>query len=150
MNSQNEKINTDFGDLLKIYRFSNSSEKIYGFLVKSTATINVEGDENDQKKDKINPLLQEFPNLEASENNQDNQIKYIAKILADGENPEVVIKIHGYSSKENDVTQQYSGVIDDIKEYLNNPKTDKKKTFVFFGYRWPSESPNFNNAFKAI
>ena len=150
MNSQNEKINTDFGDLLKIYRFSNSSEKIYGFLVKSTATINVEGDENDQKKDKINPLLQEFPNLEASENNQDNQIKYIAKILADGENPEVVIKIHGYSSKENDVTQQYSGVIDDIKEYLNNPKTDKKKTFVFFGYRWPSESPNFNNAFKAL
>ena len=78
---------TNHDDLIKIYRFSNSSEqeKIYGFLVKSTATINVEGDENDQKKDKINqlPLLEEFPNLEPSENNQDNQIKYIAKILAD-------------------------------------------------------------------
>jgi pimeloyl-ACP methyl ester carboxylesterase len=112
----------------------------------------VEGDENDQKKDKINqlPLLEEFPNLEPSENNQDNQIKYIAKILADAQDSEVVIKIHGYSSKEDDVTQQYSGVVKDIKEYLKNQKTDKKKTFVFFGYRWPSESPNFKNAWNAL
>jgi hypothetical protein len=163
MNSPNKKSNIDFGDLLKIYRFSNSNEIINGFVVTSTAPINVEDfTENIKPKttsknpeiEKAFKALTEYSgwpgNSSSDDSSQDAQIKYIAKILANADNPEVVIKIHGYSSNEDGVIPRYYGVVEDIKKYLNDPKTDETKTFVFVGYRWPSESPNFKNAFKAL
>jgi hypothetical protein len=165
MNSPNEKLKPDFSDLLKIYKFKNSSEKIHGYLVKSTAPINVEDendtlipsaclqyfeDENSINSDKANKktktnisawkeIANSFikPESNSSPCTMDqDEISKIAEILANANNPEVVIKIHGYSSKEDDVIQQYYGVVDDIKNFNLN------KTYVFFGYRWPSESPS--------
>ena len=136
------KPNSD--DLLKIYKFKNSSDKVHGFLLKSTAPINV-----DDKKDiKIPPDCKVYSSMNDGINN-------IAKILADAEKPEIadaakpeiVVRIHGYSTAEEDAIQSYHQTIDNIKGFQDN---DSNKTFVFLGYRWPSESPNLNGILKTL
>ncbi len=72
-------------------------------------------------------------------------INKITEILVNGKTPEIVIKIHGYSSKEEDVIKEY---YDLFNKYKSKPTIDK--TVVFFGYRWPSESPNTENIFKTL
>jgi hypothetical protein len=175
MNSSTEQLKPDFGNLLKIYKFKNSSEKIHGYLVKSTAPINVE-DENDIGIPKA--CLQYFENENATNSDKTNKktksnistlkeiatsfispkknsipptidpdvISNIAEILANAESPEIVIKIHGYSTREDSIKankgiiEQYYDMVEDINNSENN---NVNKKFVFLGYRWPSESPSF-------
>lgn len=151
MNSSSSKPEID--DLLKIYEFCNSksfnfNKKVYGFLVESTAPINV-GDKN---HDKIQFHCWEnyFPKDEVRDskiNVTSNKIAKVAEILNDSEDPEIVVRIHGYSTSEEDVIKSYYGMINDINELQ---KSNPNKTFIFLGYRWPSEAPNINNIFKAL
>lgn len=57
-NDQNPQLKPNFDKIVKIHRFTNSSEQIHGFLVKSTAPINVE-DQNDDIIDE--DVRQEHP-----------------------------------------------------------------------------------------
>ena len=151
MNSSSSKPEID--DLLKIYEFCNSksfnfNKKVYGFLVESTAPINV-GDKNHEKI-QFHCWENYFPKDEVRDskiNVTSNKIAKVAEILNDSEDPEIVVRIHGYSTSEEDVIKSYYGMINDINELQ---KSNPNKTFIFFGYRWPSEAPNINNIFKAL
>ena len=127
-NYQSTQLKPNFDEILKIHRFTNSSEQVHGFLVKSTAPINVE-DPNDIKID-----------INHSNWLQDSDIGEIANILTDVEAPEVIVRIHGYGTKEKNAIEQYYQTIDVINCYKQLQDIDK--TFVFLGYRWPSESPD--------
>jgi len=179
MNSSTETLKPNFDDLLKIYKFKNSTEKVHGYLVKSTAPINVEDlndagipkdclkyfqsengtnpDKTDKKtKSNISDTFDTLKNIVTSfvkdEKNSilrttdPDVISTIAEILADAESPEIVIKIHGYSTREDStngnkgIIEQYYEMIEDINNSENN---NVNKKFVFLGYRWPSESPSF-------
>jgi hypothetical protein len=105
---------------------------VHGFLVKSTAPINVE-DKNDDKID-------EDVRREHRDWLEDSNIGEIADILKDVEAPEVIVRIHGYSTKEKNAIEQYHQIIQGINTYKEDHNIDK--TFVFLGYRWPSESPD--------
>ena len=128
----NPKLKPNFDKIVKIHRFTNSSEQIHGFLVKSTAPINVE-DQNDD-------IIDEDVKREHPEWLEDSNIDKIADILKDVEAPEVIVRIHGYSTKEKNAIEQYHRIIEEINTYKE--KHDIDKTFVFLGYRWPSESPD--------
>lgn len=133
MNSNTDNNSDEYkpslNDLLKINKFLNSEGGFHGYLVKSTAPINVE----DKNKN----------NTEYEQTTED-QIDNIAKILAETEDSEVVVRIHGYSTE--DPSKSYKDMIDTIKSDVNN----KKQTVVFLGYQWPSESPNVKNFWKAM
>jgi len=77
---------------VKIHRFTNSSKQVHGFLVKSTAPINVE-DQNDD-------IIDEDVKREHPDWLEDSNINQIANILTSVEAPEVIVRIHGYSTKE--------------------------------------------------
>ena len=135
MNSSTSNSKSELDELLKIHKFSQSSPPIHVFLAKSTAPENVE-DPND---DKIDDILKS--RLENS------NINDIAQILANTEIPEIVVRIHGYSTLEESAIKSYDSMIEDIKRFQNS---DLNKTFVVLGYRWPSESPNIKNIFNAL
>lgn len=149
MNSSSSKPEID--DLLKIYEFSNSASfnfnnKVYGFLVESTAPINV-GDKNHNEIEIPYHCRKKYF-LEDEVGDTSKKIAEIVEILNNSEDPEIVVRIHGYSTSEEDVIKSYSGMIDDLNEIQ---KSNPNKTFIFLGYRWPSEAPNINNIiFKAI
>ena len=139
-NDQNPQLKPNFDKIVKIHRFTNSSEQIHGFLVKSTAPINVE-DQNDDIIDE--DIRQEHP-----EWLEDSNIDQIASILTKVEAPEVIVRIHGYSTKEKNAIEQYHQIIQGINTYKEKYNIDK--TFVFLGYRWPSESPDIKGIPSSI
>lgn len=138
-NNPNPQLKPNFDEILKIHKFTNINPSkqvhVHGFLVKSTAPINVE-EPNDTKID-LNVL-------------EDSKIKIsdIAEILRDAEAPEVIVRIHGYGTKEKDAIKQYYQTIDEIN--CDKQLQDIGKTFVFLGYRWPSESPDIKGFFTSI
>lgn len=149
----NPKLKPNFDEIVKIYKFTDFSEpvkpneQVHGFLVKSTAPINVE-DENDENID---------PDISVKKPRPSN-ISEVAEILKEEitkasvnvEAPEVIVRIHGYSTKEKNVIEQYHRIIQEINTYKEKHNIDK--TFVFLGYRWPSESggTGFRYIFDAL
>jgi hypothetical protein len=63
-------------------------------------------------------------------------VKEIAKILADGTNPNLVVTVHGFNNPRRDVLKTYTAAAIAIKE---DAAIDKRQGLVCLGYRWPSE-----------
>ena len=199
MSNSRSMLNTS--DLLKIYKFSNSTENFHGYLVKSTAPFNVENhDEIDISPEIQNLFLEKYFKIEPNEQQtlfekaedivnifksklpkitsskypkkiianveqaskkyreslyppkirtvDPSDINEIAKILATSANPELVVRVHGYSTTEECVIRRYYSMVTECE--VNLREIDSSKTFVFLGYRWPSEAPNINSSLEAL
>jgi pimeloyl-ACP methyl ester carboxylesterase len=123
----------------KIYEFKeNELREIPGYLVVSTATLNVEqGDDiSDTHLPKI--VHPEFFNLNNGQMGISStiMIEQIAKRLIQSPEPELVINIHGYSTTPSDVEIRCKEIYDYVNENIKQPNK-----YVFIGYRWPSENP---------
>ncbi len=115
---------------LELNKQDSALPNIVSYLVASNAPISVETieekDDNAPKCDtKIKPQ-------------QTNEIiKEIADFLIKHQKEaEIVIHIHGYNTGRDDFEQWTT----DIYQYIIDDKFISKKTIVFIGYRWPSES----------
>lgn len=127
----------------------NQPEAVPGFFVRSTAPINVEQDEC--KPDGIMPTLSDV--VEALYQNTKLNKSYTG----------LVIQIHGYNTGIKKVIKGGKEVEEDFIfegwqrtwSYLNQGDAaiyGKPNSFVYLGYRWPSESvpSSFNDADKAL
>ncbi|QHG15452.1 alpha/beta hydrolase [Nostoc sp. ATCC 53789] len=123
----------------KIYEFKkNNQEKIPGYLVVSTAKLNVETEEQNSNKYLslvANKKLFNINDGQAEPSTQD-MIEKIAKTLESSPEPEIIINIHGYSSTPSDTETGCKK----IYEYINTSIQQPNK-YIFIGYRWPSENP---------
>ncbi|QKQ75314.1 alpha/beta hydrolase [Nostoc sp. TCL240-02] len=123
----------------KIYEFKKTNqEKIPGYLVVSTAKLNVETEENNSNRYLslvVNKKLFNINDGQAEPSTQD-MIEKIAKILESSPEPEIIINIHGYSSTPSDTETGCKK----IYEYINTSIQQPNK-YIFIGYRWPSENP---------
>jgi len=107
-------------------------KKIVGYIARSTAPINVEGDEEKPSGESVlatcNPQTRDDrPTRHA--------LRAIAQHLANSPNPELVISIHGYGTARKDAEQRYT----QISAYADAICPDGNT--VFIGYLWPSEKP---------
>jgi hypothetical protein len=114
---------------------------IPGYFVCSTAPINMEDDE--RKVDKILPTI-----YDVVEHLYQNS-------KSDAQDLGLVIQIHGYNTGVKEGQKDY--IQDEwakVCEYLNKDRVlkDKKNSFVYLGYRWPSESvpSNFKNSLSSL
>jgi pimeloyl-ACP methyl ester carboxylesterase len=64
-------------------------------------------------------------------------VKQIAAVLAKGENPNLVVMVHGFNSPEPSVLRMYKSAAMAIGR---DPKINGREGLVCVGYRWPSES----------
>lgn len=123
----------------KIYEFKKTNqEKIPGYLVVSTAKLNVETEENNSNRYLslvANKKLFNINDGQAEPSTQD-MIEKIAKTLESSPEPEIIINIHGYSSTPSDTETGCKK----IYEYINTSIQQPNK-YIFIGYRWPSENP---------
>jgi pimeloyl-ACP methyl ester carboxylesterase len=124
--------------------------KVPGFFVRSTAPINIEQDEC--KPDGLVPTINDV--VESLYQNTKQNTSYTG----------LVIQIHGYNTGIEKVIQGGKEVEgrDYVREgwqrtwdYLNQHDSaihSKPHSFVFLGYRWPSESvpSSFKNAGRAL
>ena len=111
-----------------------------GYLVYSTAPNNVE--------DVPSPSLLEPPGLAPSlrleagegalgEGNR-RELRDLANALhAGGDDPEIIIAVHGFSNNLQAAVDWYS----DIYKHLSRHPVLAQRNLVFLGYRWPSERP---------
>ena len=111
-----------------------------GYLVSSTAPNNVE--------DVPSPSALEPPGLAPSlrleagegalgEGNR-RELRDLANALhAGGDNPEIIIAVHGFSNNLQAAVDWYS----DIYKHLSRHPVLAQRNLVFLGYRWPSERP---------
>ncbi|NEU77721.1 alpha/beta hydrolase [Nostoc sp. UIC 10630] len=123
----------------KIYEFKKiNQEKIPGYLVVSTAKLNVETEEHNSNRYLslvANKKLFNINDGQAEPSTQD-MIEKIAKTLESSPEPEIIINIHGYSSTPSDTETGCKK----IYEYINTAIQQPNK-YIFIGYRWPSENP---------
>jgi Alpha/beta hydrolase of unknown function (DUF900) len=126
---------------------------IHPYLVASTASINVETDDNQSCTN---------PDSETSgaSNSTQLMIEEIAKFLIENKTEaEVVIHIHGYNTNKKD----FENWAQEIYRYITQDRFINQKKIIFIGYRWPSEhfafrmdhSPEsvftkFNEAIKSL
>ncbi|WP_341529614.1 alpha/beta hydrolase [Nostoc sp. UHCC 0302] len=123
----------------KIYEFKkHNQDKIPGYLVVSTAKLNVETEENNS-----NSYLSEVahPNFftindEKAEPSAKDMIEKIAQSLQSSPEPEIIINIHGYSSTPSDTETGCQKIYEYINTHIQQPNK-----YIFIGYRWPSENP---------
>ena len=111
-----------------------------GYLVSSTAPNNVE--------DVPSPSALEPPGLAPSlrleawegalgEGNR-RELRDLANALhSGGDNPEIIIAVHGFSNNLQAAVDWYS----DIYKHLSRHPVLAQRNLVFLGYRWPSERP---------
>jgi hypothetical protein len=123
----------------KIYEFKKTNqEKIPGYLVVSTAKLNVETEEQNSNRylsSVANKKLFNINDGQVEPSTQD-MIEKIAKTLESSPEPEIIINIHGYSSTPSDTETGCKK----IYEYINTAIQQPNK-YIFLGYRWPSENP---------
>jgi esterase/lipase superfamily enzyme len=122
----------------KIYEFEeNKTATVPGYLVVSTATLNVE-QEVDDTKNLTKPTNSQFfiPKTEQDATSTQEMLEKISKYLIESEESEIVINIHGYSSTPSDTEKGCKKIYD----YVNRNIKQKNK-YLFIGYRWPSENP---------
>ncbi|MBC1274855.1 alpha/beta hydrolase [Nostoc sp. UCD121] len=123
----------------KIYEFKKTNqEKIPGYLVVSTAKLNVETEEHNSNRYLslvANKKLFNINDRQAEPSTQE-MIEKIAKTLESSSEPEIIINIHGYSSTPSDTEIGCKK----IYEYINTSIQQPNK-YIFIGYRWPSENP---------
>ncbi len=120
---------------------NNDVANIKGYVAVSTAPINVDGDANDKKGSQENNSSDKKYQKKGI-----NGIKEIADFLSDteeyqDEEKELVIMVHGYNTKEEEVKKRYDGIFKKINnEYEKRTEYFDHKKLVFIGYRWPSEN----------
>lgn len=124
----------------KIYEFKKTNQgKIPGYLIVSTAKLNVETSSDNSNKYLSSVANQEFfknINDGEAEPSASDMIEKIAKSLQSSSDPEMIINIHGYSSTPSDTEIGCQK----IYEYVNTHIQQANK-YIFVGYRWPSENP---------
>ncbi|MBH8577435.1 alpha/beta hydrolase [Nostocaceae cyanobacterium CENA369] len=123
----------------KIYEIKKTNqESIPGYLVVSTAKLNVETEEENSSRNLTQITHREFFNTNRGEAefSTENMIKKITKNLESSSEPEIIINIHGYSSTPSDTEIGCRNIYDYINTNIQQPNK-----YVFIGYRWPSENP---------
>lgn len=123
----------------QIYEFNKSNqEKIAGYLVVSTAKLNVETEENNSKNSSSKVVNQNFFNTNEgqAEPSAAEMIEKIAKSLQSSPEPEIIINIHGYSSTPSDTEKGCKKIYEYVNTHIQQPNK-----YIFIGYRWPAENP---------
>jgi hypothetical protein len=123
----------------RIYEFKKSNqEKISGYLVVSTAKLNVETEEDNSNSYLSSVANRNFFNINdgQAEASSENMIKKIAKSLESSPEPEIIINIHGYSSTPSDTETGCKNIYEYVNTHIQQPNK-----YIFIGYRWPSENP---------
>lgn len=121
----------------KIYEFNkNNQEKISGYLVVSTAKLNVETEESNNYLSKV--INQNFFNINdgQAEPSAQQMLEKIAESLQSSPEPEIIINIHGYSSTPSDTEIGCKKIYEYVNTHIQQPNK-----YIFVGYRWPSENP---------
>lgn len=116
MTFQSSYTNTSAFELTKIQKY-DATQKVSGYFLESTATINVEADH-----------LTPDPELNKA------NIQEIASYLMTCNEPQIVMMIHGYANRKSDAKDRY----EKINKYV---QTLNLSNSIFVGYRWPSENP---------
>lgn len=122
----------------KIYDIQdNQFAKVPGYLVVSTAKLNVE-DEDASARELSKISTGNFVDLKDEQPRTSSQwaIEKITKRLIESQDPEIVINIHGYSSTRSDGEEGSKKIYDYVNKNIKHPNK-----YIFIGYRWPSENP---------
>jgi Alpha/beta hydrolase of unknown function (DUF900) len=98
-----------------------AEENAQGYLIKSTAPINVDADLKDILWSEVRPKIVEIAKDFVSE--------------SEHKDLNLTIFVHGYANSEKDVIKRSQK----IYEYVQEKNVNTKKQ-LFFGYRWPSEN----------
>ena len=126
--------------LISIFSLSEEENpKIPGYLVESTAPINVEGDtsqshkhstvkEAEQNLNKIAELL--FKKLETQINNPESKKDFV----------EIVFAIHGFNNSRTVAKTRFQEIYNYINTDSSQQVKNRAKKLMFIGYRWPSET----------
>ncbi|MEH2243455.1 alpha/beta hydrolase [Nostoc sp.] len=121
----------------QIYEFNkNNQEKISGYLVVSTAKLNVETEENNSNKSSSKLVNQNFFNINEGQAEPSAMIEKICKSLQSSLEPEIIINIHGYSSTPSDTEVGCKKIYEYVNTHIQQPNK-----YIFIGYRWPAENP---------
>ncbi|MFN6485899.1 MULTISPECIES: alpha/beta hydrolase [unclassified Nostoc] len=138
MNSPDKKNLAD-NQPYKIYEFKkNNQENISGYLVVSTAKLNVETEEQNSNSYLSSVANKNFFNLNdgQAEPSAQEMIQKIAQSLQSSSEPEIIINIHGYSSTPSDTEIGCKKIYEYVNTHIQQPNK-----YIFIGYRWPSENP---------
>lgn len=132
-------------DLVKQQNIDGQDLNIPGYFVCSTAPIDIENDE--QQVDEKLPTI-----YDVVEHLYQNSKSFSKEQKEQG----VVIQIHGYNTgipknQPDDVRQDWEIICKYINQKDNAIKC-KKNSFIYIGYRWPSESvpSDFRHAVNAL
>lgn len=118
-----------------IYEFQgNDSAKIPGYLVASTATLNVE-QEGDATQSFLTFSDSDIVNLNRFDSTRE-MLEEIADRLFKSQEPEIIVNIHGYSSTISDGQEGCQKIYNYVNEKIAQPNK-----YVFLGYRWAAENP---------
>lgn len=123
----------------KIYEFKKSNqENISGYLVVSTAKLNVETEEHNSNSYLSSVAHKNFFNIDDGQDEPSAQdmIEKIAENLQSSPEPEIIINIHGYSSTPSDTEIGCQKIYEYVNTHIQQPNK-----YIFIGYRWPSENP---------
>ncbi|MBN3946720.1 MAG: alpha/beta hydrolase [Nostoc sp. NMS7] len=137
MTNSPDKKNLADNEPYKIYEFKkNNQEKISGYLVVSTAKLNVETEESNNYLSKV--INQNFFNINdgQAEPSAQEMLEKIAESLQSSPEPEIIINIHGYSSTPSDTETGCKKIYEYVNTHIQQPNK-----YIFIGYRWPSENP---------
>jgi hypothetical protein len=116
----------------KAYKARRLNTPIY--FIESTAPDNVDDTDNvDDPYQEIPPELRD--ELEYIEHS-DDAVTAIAKVLAGGTDPNLVVMVHGFNNPEPDVLRMYTGAAKAVNE---DGAISERNGLVCVGYRWPSE-----------
>ncbi len=119
--------------LLTIKQFSQDGIRFPGYMVSSTAPINVEDkEENDDNRDP-SEVLKEIADY----------------LIQNKESAEILIPIHGYNSDKSGAEWWYKETRKYISQHFDN---QVKPGLIVIGYRWPSEKvvPDSSSGAKKI
>ena len=115
--------------------------RIPGFLVASTAPINIEGDNLPAHRQQVSQFQQTNTKQEEENLNliADLLYKKVSKSSQEESDVELIIYTHGFATGKTDTIKR----IEEIHKYINDnyEKTfeHQSRNLVYIGYRWPSE-----------
>jgi hypothetical protein len=111
-----------------------------GYLVSSTAPNNVEDPptRSGLEPPGLGPSLRLDSGERASREENLRVLRELANALqAGGDDPEIIIAVHGFSNNLQAAVRWYS----DIYNHLSQHPVLAQRNLAFLGYRWPSERP---------
>src|SRR5262245_2054610 len=112
-------------DLFRVYQVSGS--RMPAYFIESTALNNVD----DEPEENNQPPRQDLSPLDP-----DEAIDKMAEHLAQAEQPEVVVIVHGFNNPQGAVLWRYAHA---FEVAANDKPISASDGLVCLGYRWPSE-----------